>query len=230
MKPGPSKTKARLAPGNGATDVVKYKNHPANFQELSAELIEALRSLSPIEQVVAEHVKLRRSGAELIGCCPFHADKFPSFGVNPAKGVFCCHACGAGGDVYQFIELLLKCGFREALSHLAERAGLETETFKPSPELTAKVQAMTARRTEEAQFERFCRERIEEINRHYRNLGRAATHAEECLRAGTLSAYEQELAWDALERFRTFQLRVEREGLADVSLLRREWEQNRAAA
>ena len=209
--------------------MVKYKNHSANFQELSAELIEAVRSLSPIEEVVTEHVKLRRSRAELIGCCPFHEDKTPSFAVNPAKRVFCCHACGAGGDVYQFIELLLKCGFRGALSHLAARAGMEVETFKPSSELAAKVRAVLARRTEEAQFDRFCRERIESINRHYRSLGRAATHAEDCLRAGESDSYIHDIAWDALKRFTDFEARIEREGLCDPDILKTEWSKRDAA-
>jgi DNA primase len=210
--------------------VEKYKNHSGNFQApIPAELIEAVRMLSPIEQVVSEHVKLRRSGAELIGRCPFHGDKKPSLSVNPGKGVFLCHGCGAAGDVYQFIELVFKCGFREAVRHLAERAGITLETFKPSPELTAKVRAATAKRKEREQFERFCRERIEAINRHYRALARAAGHAETCLRAGESDPYIHDLAWTALERFRAFEARIEREGLCDLDILRAEWSKREAA-
>jgi hypothetical protein len=73
-------------------------------------------------------------------------------------------------------------------------------------------------------------ERIETINRQYRSLGRAATHAENCLRAGESDAYAQELAWAALERYRLFEARVEREGLCDLEFLKSEWSQLRDAA
>ena len=76
-------------------------------QAIPAETIEAVRALSPIEQVISEHVRLRRSGAQLLGRCPFHADKTPSFSVHPAKQVFHCHGCGAGGDVFQFVQTSL---------------------------------------------------------------------------------------------------------------------------
>jgi DNA primase len=205
--------------------VVEYKNPSENFQEL----IEAVRAVNAIEQVIAEHVQLRRSGAELLGRCPFHEDKTPSFSVRPAKGVFCCHGCDAGGDVFRFIQLLHKCGFREAVSHLAKRAGIELDGFKPSPELTAKVQARRAEHEEELQFKRFCDERIEAVNRRYRSLGRAATNAEDYLRTGQTDPYLHDLAWNAIERFLSFEIQVDREGLCDVNILRAEWSQRRAA-
>jgi hypothetical protein len=86
--------------------------------------VEAIRAASPISEVVAEHVRLRRTGAQLIGLCPFHSEKTPSFTVHPAKQLFFCHGCGAGGDVFDFIEMLQDCPFREAARHLATRAGI----------------------------------------------------------------------------------------------------------
>jgi hypothetical protein len=210
---------------------VEYRNHSLKIQApISDELIEAIRAVSPIEEVVGEHVQLRRSGVELKGRCPFHEEHTPSFAVNPSKGVFVCHGCGVGGDVYVFVQLLLKVGFKEAISHLAKRAGVDMEGFAPTPELTAKVAALKAHYEDELAFECFCNHRIGAINQQCRSLGRAATHAEDYLRAGESDPYLHDLAWSALERYRLFELRVEREGLCDPSVLRTEWELIRDAA
>jgi DNA primase len=189
----------------------------------TCETIEAIRTLSVIEQLVAEHVQLRRSGVELVGRCPFHADKTPSFYVRPGKQAFHCFGCGAGGDVFEFVRLLHHCSFRESVEILATRAGIRINGFRPSPELAAKVSALKAQREEELAFKRFADARINWANQRHRDLGRAATHAEEYLRAGTLSDHEQDLAWSALEDFRAFQLRIEREGLCDLGMLKTEW-------
>jgi len=196
---------------------------------ISAETIEAIRDLSPIEHVIGEHVQLRRVGAELIGCCPFHEDKTPSFAINPAKGVFRCHGCQAGGDVLEFVKLLHGLSFRRAVEHLAIRAGIQIEGFKPSPELAAKVQTNKTKREDELAFKQFCNQRITAVNEHYRDLARAARHAEEYLRAGESDPYIQEMAWAALERYRLFEARIGREGLCDLSVLRSEWKLRDAA-
>jgi DNA primase len=199
--------------------------------KFAPELIEAIRACSALEEVAGEHVQLRRSGVHLIGRCPFHSDKTPSFAVRPGREVFRCHGCGAAGDVFRFIETLHRCTFPEALRFLAVRAGLvELNTFQPSPELTAKVAALKAQRQEQASFERFCNERIEAINQRHRSLARAATNAEACLRSGKLNTCEQEMAWSALERYRLFEASVEREGLCDLDILRAEWSKLHDAA
>lgn len=78
-----------------------------------------------IVEVVAERVRLERKGREYVGLCPFHADHNPSMHVSPAKRIFKCWACGAGGDVIRFVELYDRVDFREALARLARRAGIE---------------------------------------------------------------------------------------------------------
>jgi DNA primase len=197
---------------------------------MQSELIEAVRTLNPVEQVLAEYVNLRHSGSQLIGQSFFHSDRTESFSVNPAKQVFFCHGCQAGGDVFQFIRRLHNCSFRQALEFLATRAGLQLEGFQPSPELTAKVAALKSQREEHLEFQRFVNERVETINRQYRSLSRAATHAENCLRVGESDPYIHDLAWSALERFHAFEARVEREGLCDKDILKTEWEQMREVA
>jgi DNA primase len=197
---------------------------------IPAEFIELLREASSIVAVVGEHVELRKSGAQLIGRCPFHQERTASFYVHPGKGVFKCHGCSAGGDVFAFIRLLNKSTFREAVEYLAAKAGLQLSGFSPTPELKAKVSAMKARRERELELERFINDRIEAVNQHYRTLGRAANHAEECLRAGESDPYVHDLAWAAIQRYLAFQNRIERDGLLDPEILRSEWEQQRAAA
>ena len=93
------------------------------------ELIEAIRTARPIDHVVGEHVQLRRSGVQLRGRCPFHPERTPSFYLHPGKGLFYCHSCVAGGDVFEFIRRLHGCSFQESVVHLAERAGIHLDGF-----------------------------------------------------------------------------------------------------
>lgn len=200
---------------------------PQRLRAFTQEAIEAVRTLSAIEQVIGEHLRLRRSGPGFIGLCPFHDEGTASFTVNPSKQVWYCHGCGIGGDVFRFIELRLKCGFRDAVAQLAQRAGLDVNGFQPSSELQSLVARIKAQHEEELAFRRFCNDRLNALTAKYRGLCRAATWAEEYLRLGTLSIEEQEMAWSALERYRTFEALVEREGICDTGFLRAEWQASR---
>jgi DNA primase len=86
--------------------------------------IDDLRLQANIVQVVQEYVPLRRAGATHKGLCPFHSEKTPSFHVNPDKGFFHCFGCGAGGDVFKFLELHEKVGFQDAVRMLAQKFGV----------------------------------------------------------------------------------------------------------
>ena len=88
--------------------------------------IERIRQANDIVEVVGEHLSLKRSGRSLKGLCPFHPDKkTPSLHVYPDPQIFKCFGCGAGGDVFKFIQLRENVEFREALRMLAARAGIE---------------------------------------------------------------------------------------------------------
>jgi DNA primase len=189
------------------------------------ELIEALRAANPIEEVVAERVRLHRSGVEHRGLCPFHSERTPSFYVSSAKQVYRCHGCGAGGDVFSFVRKQLGCTFLEAVTHLAQRAGIND--FSPSPELKAKVAAGRLQRERELAFERWRDQRIWAVTNTYRRLGKAAAHAEDYLRShfdGEADPVVDAKAWDAIERYINLGLRIEREGLLDNEILRNEWQ------
>ena len=86
--------------------------------------VDEVRAAADIATVVGDYVKLRKAGANLMGLCPFHQEKTPSFAVHPAKQIFHCFGCGAGGDVFKFVMLIENLSFPEALERIAERVGI----------------------------------------------------------------------------------------------------------
>ena len=87
--------------------------------------IDDLRLQADIVQVIQEYVSLKKAGTSYKGLCPFHAEKTPSFTVSRDKGFFYCFGCGAGGDVFKFLELQEKLGFQDAVRHLAQKFGMK---------------------------------------------------------------------------------------------------------
>ncbi len=85
-----------------------------------------------IVRLVGEHVQLRPKGREFVCVCPFHDDHKPSMFVVPAKQIYHCFSCGAGGNSLDFAINYFKMDFREALKFLADRAGLELTPWKPA--------------------------------------------------------------------------------------------------
>ncbi len=86
--------------------------------------VDEVRAASEIVKVVGDYVKLRKAGANMMGLCPFHQEKTPSFAVHPGKQIFHCFGCGVGGDVFKFIMLIENLSFGEALRRLAEKSGI----------------------------------------------------------------------------------------------------------
>lgn len=86
-----------------------------------------------ILEVVSDYVQLKRSGANYLGLCPFHAEKTPSFNVNPAREIFHCFGCGAGGNAFSFIMKIEGLSFPEAVKMLARKAGVEIEERQLTP-------------------------------------------------------------------------------------------------
>ncbi len=90
-------------------------------------LVSRIQQASDIIEVISEHLSLQRKGRDFVGLCPFHADHRPSLYVSPSKQIFKCFACGAGGDVFKFIQLRENLSFPQAIQRLAERAGIAFE-------------------------------------------------------------------------------------------------------
>ena len=84
-----------------------------------------------IGEVIGAYVTLRKRGNDLVGLCPFHGEKSPSFHVHPDRGFFKCFGCGVGGDVLTFVQKHENVGFTDALRILAKRVGVEVENEDP---------------------------------------------------------------------------------------------------
>ena len=106
----------------------------------SDDIIEEVRMKNDIVDVISQYEKLTRKGSSYFGLCPFHNEKTPSFSVTPSKQMYYCFGCGAGGNVYNFIMEYENYSFGEALSHLADRAGVELPKIEYSREAREKAE------------------------------------------------------------------------------------------
>ncbi len=96
---------------------------------------EKVKQQADIIRVVGEYVRLKKSGQNFTGLCPFHAEKSPSFAVHPTKQIYHCFGCGVGGDVFKFVMEMEKCAFPEAIRIVAEKSGISIPRPKErSPE------------------------------------------------------------------------------------------------
>lgn len=89
------------------------------------EIKNRIRESTDIVRVIGESVELKKAGANYVGLCPFHAEKTPSFSVNPGRQFFHCFGCGESGDAFSFMTKYHRLSFPEALKELAQRAGIE---------------------------------------------------------------------------------------------------------
>ncbi len=100
--------------------------------------LDEIRARVPLEGVIGKRVRLVRRGREMIGLCPFHKEKTPSFTVNEEKGFFHCFGCGAHGDVIGFLMRDEGLPFPEAVERLAGDAGLALPARDPRAEAREK--------------------------------------------------------------------------------------------
>jgi len=98
------------------------------------EDIALVREKTPIADVIGEHVQLRNAGGgNLKGICPFHEEKSPSLSVSPARGLYHCFGCSAGGDVIRFVQNIEHLDFSEAVERLAARANVQLRYVEGGP-------------------------------------------------------------------------------------------------
>ncbi|TJZ60397.1 DNA primase [Sphingobacterium olei] len=100
---------------------------------IAKEIIEKVLDTARIEEVVGDFVDLKKRGTSLIGNCPFHNEKTPSFHVSVAKGIYKCFGCGAGGDSLKFVMELEKYSYPEAIRYLANKYHIEIAEIERSP-------------------------------------------------------------------------------------------------
>ena len=107
---------------------------------ISQKTIQTIFETVQIEDVVGDYVRLTRRGINYIGLCPFHNEKTPSFTVSPAKNIYKCFGCGAGGNPVNFIMDQEQISYPEALRSLAKKYSIPIEEKELSPELQAQIE------------------------------------------------------------------------------------------
>ena len=114
--------------------------------------MQELRARADIEQLISPYVQLRRNGRILMGLCPFHNEKTPSFAVYPESSSFYCFGCGAGGDALSFLMRMERFDYIEAVKALSERLGMQLPEDNYDDGLAKKRQRILSANREAAKF------------------------------------------------------------------------------
>jgi len=114
--------------------------------------LQELRTRADIEQIISPYVTLRRAGRLLMGLCPFHNEKTPSFAVYPDSSSFYCFGCGAGGDAVSFLMRMERLDYVEAVKTLSERLGMQLPEDQYDDGLAKKRQRILSANREAARF------------------------------------------------------------------------------
>jgi DNA primase len=142
--------------------------------------IQDLLSRVDIVEVIGRHVELKRGGANLMGLCPFHAEKSPSFSVSPGKQFFHCFGCGASGDAIRFLTEHLGLSFVEAVRDLAQQTGMKVPEEQVSAEEQVAREKLRERRVTLGEL-------LTRAGQHYRDQLRAYPRAIDYLKRRGLS-------------------------------------------
>ena len=101
---------------------------------ITQETIERAKNTMRIEEVVGDYITLRRRGANLIGLCPFHDERTPSFNVNPPRGIYKCFGCGESGNAIGFVMKMENCSFSDAVKKICTKYNITVEERAMSEE------------------------------------------------------------------------------------------------
>jgi DNA primase len=193
-----------------------------NIPRLHRDTTEEVKQRADIVDVVSEAVVLKKQGKDFSGLCPFHEEKTPSFTVSPAKQLYYCFGCGAGGNVLNFLMELRKQSFSEVVLDLARRYQIPVKTLEPEQH-------------QEFQRQLSLKEQLYEIlavtNRFYQHAlsqpqGETALrylHKERKLDPGTIQQFQLGYApagWDTLYRYLVEQKRYALELVKQAGLIK----------
>jgi DNA primase len=162
----------------------------------SRDQIREIRERADIVEIVQKDVALKPSGRNFKGLCPFHAEKTPSFYVDPERGLWRCYgACGTGGDVFSFVQKIENLTFPEAVEKIARRYGLPFQRGRDSPERASERERLLG---VNALAERFFREQYQRAPHVHDYVARRGLTSEtvEQFRLGFAPA-----SWDRLAAF-----------------------------
>lgn len=122
----------------------------------SDDFLNELRMRCDIEQVISSYVQLKRRGKNLVGLCPFHNEKTPSFTVYPENQSYYCFGCGAGGEVINFIRRAENLDYVEAVSYLCDKASMVMPSDGYDDSIAQKRKRMYEINREAARFFNAC--------------------------------------------------------------------------
>ena len=147
---------------------------------IPAGFVAELLSRVDIAEVVGRHVTLKKGGANLMGLCPFHGEKSPSFSVSPSKQFYYCFGCGASGDAIRFLTEHTGASFRDAVGDLAQQVGLQVPDDTRSDD--ERSQAQLAKQRQLTLIDVLTR-----AGEHYRKQLKASSRAIDYLKGRGLS-------------------------------------------
>ncbi|HEY0280635.1 MAG TPA: DNA primase [Solirubrobacterales bacterium] len=104
---------------------------------ISSDSVNAVRDAANMAEVVGQYTDLKQAGAQMMGLCPFHDERSPSFSVDPHDKLYHCFGCGVAGDVFGFVMEKEGLGFTEAVEALADRYGVELQREQEDPRAEA---------------------------------------------------------------------------------------------
>src|SRR5271156_3472099 len=108
---------------------------------ISSDSVNAVRDAADMAAEVGRYTDLKRNGAQMMGLCPFHDERSPSFSVDPQEKLYHCFGCGVAGDIFGFVMEKEGLGFTEAVEALADRYGVELQREQEDPRAEARRQA-----------------------------------------------------------------------------------------
>ncbi len=177
---------------------------------ISDETIEAVCQAVSIVEVAGERIRLKRSGKNYFGLCPFHSEKTPSFAVHPVKQIYRCFGCGVGGDVFDFVARIERTDFLGAVRSLASRSGIQVSGVSPQEAERLKREREARKRAVEelVAAERSALAEARDDLHSLLTLRRNGSNRLRAIHAGETPRWadEEELCWEAL-RFAEDRLR-----------------------
>src|SRR6201992_791872 len=105
---------------------------------ISNESVTQVRNAADMVAEVSRYTDLKRAGVQMMGLCPFHDERSPSFSVDPQDKLYHCFGCGVAGDVFGFVMEKEGLGFTEAVEALADRYGVELQRDQEDPRAEAR--------------------------------------------------------------------------------------------
>lgn len=111
---------------------------------ITDESIQLVKDTARVEDVVGDYVSLKRRGQNMIGLCPFHGEKTPSFNVNPSRNIYKCFGCGEGGDPIKFLMTLEQLTYPDAIRRIAAKYNIKLEEKEVSQEVREERQEKEA--------------------------------------------------------------------------------------